>query len=430
MPTIDMFNAFEEKNLYALNYKQLRSRVQSAMRKSGEEREAALKEAFLKSYAADAKKYERLRQELKMDAKNDFSMDEGLRESIRDMASAPLFYKQYAELFAEMAKEIDQNYTPKPFLGVSLREAVRLQEEQLGSYTRRDQTAYSMKKYVSREDLVDEAEFVRNDHVNEGATRDYKTMHESVKGNARELYVRKELVREELKNAGFFWRLFHRSEVREKRAYIRLAEEVLEQVHFPEEAKVQAVKEHNATSVIADEEKLSRRAMADAYGVPEELASRFESGKRPEPAVDAAALEAYTKANKTAFRQSGKLRLEGKTPKEVGFFPGANAWSNEMYTALVNEYNREVDGGMQPDALRERNLERIAQQIRIDIGVISQKKAESIYDAWDKEDMASFMQQSSEIKENLKKDVKEKEAPGLSGAIENPVHAKVTEITT
>ena len=244
MSYIDVVNTHARNNRFEYNHEAIYKQVRTAMKKQGEERDRALKEVFTSAYKKEGARYEALRQQLTTNVYSIPNANEAARlvEQMKTMAIPARFLEQMTEIVGEMAKDIDPSYKPKAMLGLSATDAKNLVSAQLSSYTRLDETMYSLKRF-GWEDAHRALNNMITDNMT-GKPRKYATSDEENftaadeehKGAMYEAYMRKEELKKQLSRNGFFWRLFHRTEVREMRNYIEAAEAALTAVGFPEEA--------------------------------------------------------------------------------------------------------------------------------------------------------------------------------------------------
>ncbi len=183
--------------------------------------------------------------------------------AIRGMARPAQFLEQFAEIVGAMAKDIDATYTPRNMLGLTAQDAKNLVGHQLNSYTLLDETMYSFKKY-GYEEAHRTIETIRVDSLT-GETRDYATTDDEHKAGMHDTYMRKEAVKKELKDNGFFWRLIHRSEVKQMRNYIKAAEDALKEVKYTKQAAKEAEYAFSKSAAIETEYEKAYNFIDDIY---------------------------------------------------------------------------------------------------------------------------------------------------------------------
>ena len=236
MPYMDIVTTHARNNRFEYDHKAIYKQVRKAMKKQGEERDRALKEVFTSEYKKEGARYEALRQQLTTNVNSMPNANQAARlvDQMKTMAIPARFLEQMTEIVGEMAKDIDPSYKPQVMLGLSATDAKNLVSAQLSSYTRLDESMYSL-NHFGWEDAHREIRIILRDRET-GEIRNFANAFEEHKVAMYEVYVRKEALKKQLKDNGFFWRLFHRTEVRDMRHYIDSAEATLAAVQFPKEA--------------------------------------------------------------------------------------------------------------------------------------------------------------------------------------------------
>ena len=167
----------------------------------------ALRDVLKRNYIADAEKYEPMRKKLIKDLWGvSGATHDKLLEKTEKMAGSPRFLEEYVSIIHAMAKDIDDKYEPEFMLGMDAREAKNYISAHLNTFTRYDQTVYGLQQEGWEEamDLVRVSTYskIKNEY------RDYATADESRQCGMRETYVRKEHVKKQLKDMGFFKKYF------------------------------------------------------------------------------------------------------------------------------------------------------------------------------------------------------------------------------
>lgn len=268
MPYIDTVNEYSRLNSFEYDHRNLFNQVQKAMQKSGDEREKALQDVLKSNYVEVAAIYEPLKKRALADARNMGPREEGAAEAMKkatNMANPPVFLTQYINIICAMAMDIDSNYKPKFMLGIELSDAKNLISAHLSSYPRYEETKLDMQK-GGWEQAYEEVERSRYSTYEE-SVRDYATAGESMQGAMKETYIRKEIVKDSLNSSGFFWKLFHRKEVREMRNFIRVAEQALRDINFPKSAEKEAQYEYSQSAALEEEYKQSYKILDAMYGI-------------------------------------------------------------------------------------------------------------------------------------------------------------------
>ena len=244
MPYMDVINTHARNNRFEYDHKSIYKQVRQAMKKQGEARDQALKAVLESVYRKEAVRYEAMRQQFIANLYSMTNANEAARldEVKKNMAHPAQFLEQMAEIVGEMAKDVDRRYHPEKMLGLKLQDAKNLVRFQLSSYTRLDETMYSL-RYFGWADAHRALANLVTDNMT-GKPRKFATADEvnfveadvEHRSAMYEAYIRKEELKNQLNSKGFFWKLRHRSEVREMRNYIEAAETALTAVGFPQEA--------------------------------------------------------------------------------------------------------------------------------------------------------------------------------------------------
>lgn len=278
MPYIDIVNEYSQNNRFKYDHKAIYKQVRNAMKKQGEDREAALMSVLKSAFRQESPKYESMRQKLGADMHNlDPNEAYTMSMEMKKMASPAQFLEQFTNIIGAMAKDLDPSYAPKYMLGLSAREAKNLVSDQLNSYTCLDETMYSLKR-DGWEEALRLVEITRKD-VLTNEIRDYATTDDEHKAGMYHLHVRKEAVKKELKDNGFWWRLFNRSEAKQMRAYITAAENALRDVNFTEEAKIEAAAEFAKAAALESDYQLSYELVDKNYKDHQALLDRENAQK-------------------------------------------------------------------------------------------------------------------------------------------------------
>ena len=265
MPYIEIVQKYAQKNRFEYNHEEIFNKVRGAMEKSGAEREKALMDVLKTTFRAEAERYEPTRKKLIMDMYNMSGNDAYNADmALRNMARPAKFLEEYTEIIGAMAKDIDNTYAPEFMLGMTSREAKNLVSDQLNIFTRFEETMYTLKRDGWNEalNIVNQVKFSKENN----RIRNYATADEEHQAGMMDVYMRKEGVKKELSSKNFFWRLFS-SEGRAMRNYVKVAEDALKAVNFPEEAAKSAEVEYAQASAI-------ETAYEESY---REIDNRFES---------------------------------------------------------------------------------------------------------------------------------------------------------
>lgn len=284
MPTSrELANKFNEKNIYDIDYDHLRHSMEKVMKRTNRSKlDNALKKTFVKELLAEAIDYEYFRRTNIYSAANG-NLDPMLTERVYGTSNEIDFLLGYVKIATECAKEINPNYQPQFMLGMTQDDVKDFFNKQLGSYTRRDEARHDLINVHGVKNCMEDIEFSRAD--NNGNVRNYATAEEKEKGYIKETYIRKEIVKQELRNLGFWRKWFDRSrKAREMREFVKAAEKALKDVKFTKEGIKDAIADFNAPAVRQDDVKLTNQAVGVYYErkEPESIKnSMFAIGYRP-----------------------------------------------------------------------------------------------------------------------------------------------------
>ena len=286
MPYIDIVNTHGRNNRFEYAHKEIYQQVRRAMKKTGEERDRALKEVLTAAYKKESVRYEAMRQQRIADlySTEDATESARLDAEMRTMARPAQFLEQMAEIVGEMAKDIDANYKPKGMIGLTTNEAKNLVSFQLSSYTRIDETMYSLKKFGWEHAHISLGHIRTNTLT--GERRSFATTDDEHKAGMYDVYIRKEELKNQLNSKGFFWKLFHRADVRAMNDYINAAEEALTAVGFPESAIGEAKAEFACSAATESEYATAYKHFDDKFYVSEDEVEQLLENKSDEEMLE------------------------------------------------------------------------------------------------------------------------------------------------
>lgn len=348
MPYINVVQNYSNRNLFEYNHKAIFSQVRKAMKHTGDRRDVALKNVLKTNYLKDIKAYEKMKMNFPYE-KRRFMMGINSRarleweEALQRMAEPHQFFEQYVHIVTAMAMDIDKNFKSSFMLGFSKDEAKELVNSQLNVVSKRDKCIAILE--VLNFSTIYGIVQTRWNRDNSLMGRDYATMSEDLRENARQSYILKEYVKEKLESKNFFWKLFNRKDVRAMQNYIRAAETSLAELHFPKEAEDEARAEFAQSYYSADEcdftiDTLERKfsseenrvMMEQTYGKEAAVNNSFNILSSPDPKII----------------PEGK-RLVDKSLLKVGFVPKLKTLERDM-KLLQNIQNyledgKQIDGG-------------------------------------------------------------------------------------
>ena len=250
MSYVDLLNQYREKNSYEYaNHAAIYEQVKAAMLKSGEERSEALRDVLKNNYMADAEKYEPMRKKLVQDlwSLSGKKYDEVMAKTGK-MSGSAQFLEEYVAIIGAMAKDVDSSYEPEFMLGMTASDAKNYVSGHLNSFTIHDQLRHSL----SKDDWQTRFENLNDATMEDGEYLNYETATTGGKGNMKETYMRKEMIKADLKSMNFFKRYFSQ-EGKMMRKYIKTAEEALKKAGFTKTAAREAEIESTRTAALENE---------------------------------------------------------------------------------------------------------------------------------------------------------------------------------
>ena len=152
------------------------------------------------------------------------------------MAGSAAFLEEYVALIGAMAKDCDSSYVPEFMLGMSAYDAKNYVSQHLSTYSIYDQHRYAL----SKDDWQTRYENLNDAIMEDGVYFMYEDSPTHAKENMKEAYVRKEIMKEDLKKMGSFDKYFG-SEGRAMRKYVKTVESALKNAGFTEKAVQEAM---------------------------------------------------------------------------------------------------------------------------------------------------------------------------------------------
>ena len=299
---------FNKKNIYEIDYDYLRSCIENVMNRTARrDLEQELKKTVSKLILDEAIDYEKFRRENINSAKNG-KLDGPYTEKVSQISNEMDFLLGYVEIANECVKELHPAYVPPFMFGMKQKAVKNILKKQFESYTRRDEARYELLNADSISSWREDVEFSRAG--NDGKVREYEKESDVNKGYIKETYVRKEIVKQELKDMGF-WRRWFTRRARELKAFVKDAEKALKDVKFTKQGEKEAIEDYKAPA--RQEELMLTDKAVDTYYETKELEniknSFFEIGYRP----DRNRYNAHVKA----FNVVKELLEKGALPNDV-----------------------------------------------------------------------------------------------------------------
>lgn len=279
----ELIDNLKQVNNCKINSKAILSQVTAAMKLAGDERDLALKQVMLELFPKDAEEYERVRQEgflyIRDCMGNEDELDEYLdfAHRYKNRMQPAKFMESYALAISMCAKEIDPDYESKYMLGITIDEAKTLQTDCFNSFTFFDVMRYELFTTRGIEKCRNDIELARFDSQTH-MTSHYPTENQVKKSRIEDVYIRKEILKDELGKRGFFWRLFNSFQTYEMREFIKAAEKVLKEVDFTQADAVRVDKTLSDSATSEEEIGWTFDAI-DAQYAAEEKRQAEKNGK-------------------------------------------------------------------------------------------------------------------------------------------------------
>ena len=274
---------FNEKNIYEIDYDYLKSRIERVMNRTARrDLDSKLKTTVAKILLEEAIDYESFRRKNIYSAVNG-KFDGPYTEKVVQISNEMDFLLGYVKIATECVKELNPTYLPPFMFGLTQDEVKNIFKKQFESYTRRDEARHDLLNVGSLRSWKEDVEFSRAGY--DGKVREYDKEADREKGYIKETYIRKEIVKQELRDMGFWRRWFSDSRrARELKAFVKAAEKALKDVKFTKEGEKEAIADFKAPAARHDDVKLTDKAVGTYYERkgPESIKnSFFEIGYRP-----------------------------------------------------------------------------------------------------------------------------------------------------
>ena len=275
---------FNEKNIYEIDYDYLKSRIERVMNRTARrDLDRELKKTVAKLILEEAIDYESFRRKNIYSAVNG-KFDGPYTEKVVQISNEMDFLLGYVKIATECVKELNPTYLPPFMFGLTQDEVKNIFKKQFESYTRRDEARHDLLNVGSLRSWKEDVEFSRAGY--DGKVREYDKEADREKGYIKETYIRKEIVKQELRDMGFWRRWFSDSRrARELKAFVKAAEKALKDVKFTKEGEKEAIADFKAPAARHDDVKLTYQAVGTYYEIKgiEYIKNRFlEIGYRPD----------------------------------------------------------------------------------------------------------------------------------------------------
>ena len=277
-------NEFNEKNIYEIDYDYLKSRIEKVMNRTARrDLDQELKKTVKKLILEEAIDYESFRRKNIYSAVNG-KFDGPYTEKVVQISNEMDFLLGYVKIATECVKELNPTYLPPFMFGLTQDEVKNIFKKQFESYTRRDEARHDLLNVGSLRSWKEDVEFSRAGY--DGKVREYDKEADREKGYIKETYIRKEIVKQELRDMGFWRRWFSDSRrARELKAFVKAAEKALKDVKFTKEGEKEAIADFKAPAARHDDVKLTYQAVGTYYEIKgiEYIKNKFlEIGYRPD----------------------------------------------------------------------------------------------------------------------------------------------------
>lgn len=255
-------NEFNAKNIYEIDYDHLRSRIENVMNRTARrDLDKALKTTVSQILLEEAIDYESFRRENLTSAVNG-KFDGPYTEKVVQISNEIDFLLGFVKIANECVKELNPAYLPPFMFGLTQNEVKNIFKKQFESYTRRDEARHDLLHVNGLSSWKEDVEFSRADY--DGKVREYDKESDVNKGYIKETYIRKEIVKQELKDM-VFWRRWFSRRARELKAFVKDAEKALKDVKFTKEGEKEAIADFKAPAARHDDVKLTDKAVGTYY---------------------------------------------------------------------------------------------------------------------------------------------------------------------
>ena len=274
-------NEFNAKNIYEIDYDYLYSRIENVMNRTARrDLDKTLKTTVAEILLEEAIDYESFRRKNIVSAKNG-KLDWELTEQVAGISNEMDFLLGFIKIANECVKEITPNYVPPFMFGMTQKEVKNIFKKQFGSYTRRDDARHDLLNISGIQSWRTDLGYLKIVSI-DGKVREGEKAAELVKSNIKEVYIRKEIVKQELKDM-VFWRRWFSRRARELKAFVKDAEKALKDVKFTKEGETEAIADFKAPAR-KEEFLLTDKAVGTYYETKEleSIKNSFlEIGYRP-----------------------------------------------------------------------------------------------------------------------------------------------------
>lgn len=309
-----MLEDFNKRNQFEIDGKAISAGVKAAMRYEGKMRDDLLWNLLYDSFPKLASDYEKIRCQ-----RNTFAIHNWGNERYAGTCNESQFLTGYVDIIAACAQDMDPNYRPEFMLGLSKDKSKEMLEKMFASYTHREDLRDNIINYEGVRGGLEDIEFLK---YKPGTTtfRNYadEASDPTIQGNMRDLYMRKEVLKNEMQQRNFLWRWFSR-DAWAMRKYIKEAEQTLKAVQFPRDAEKLAKEELNAPAVREDYRKQAAGSMDKHFA---KHAARYEEVRQkqalltkrfhPTKSIFKAYLKAAEELGELLKGDQGKLAPEVK----------------------------------------------------------------------------------------------------------------------
>ena len=249
MPFREMVQDFNARSRYQIRSDEIRNRVEAAMQLGGGERDNAIKQIMLDLFPDDARNQERIR----MKAHAQLRSDPDMVEDYMLITDHHSFLTTYVNVIRECAKDIDPAYEPPFMLGLEMNEVKRLQNDRIQSYTLYDDARYVLLHTRGLAKCMEDIERARYSNANKRVNY-YPDTKDARRAAIEDVYIYKQILREELGKKSIFWKIFHPFKTYEMRSFIKTAEKALNDVHFMIADGVQVSEKYNNQSATPNDD--------------------------------------------------------------------------------------------------------------------------------------------------------------------------------
>jgi hypothetical protein len=188
-----MLEAFNKRNDFEVDGKAIVDGVKDAMRYEGKKRDDSIWKLLTDTFPKIASEYEKLRCQ-----RNTFVIHNWGNERYAGTCNESQFLTGYIDIIAACAQEMDPNYRPEFMLGMNKDQSKEMLEKMFASYTHREDLRDNINNYEDIRQAIEDIDFLKYQQGT-NTLRVYDDEPKEIQGNFRDLYMHKEVMKDEFK---------------------------------------------------------------------------------------------------------------------------------------------------------------------------------------------------------------------------------------